>query len=105
MRKFIAIKRSNNHIRTELHLEFGDFRRVERALEFAECGRYEVSLDDQTGSTFSRKIKVRTKVVHNNESEEYIVKVWYDGKRRVEADYFTSDKEDAVVTAAYMEIN
>ena len=47
----------------------------------------------------------KTKIIFNREFDEYVVKVWIDGKRRVEADYFTSDKEDAVVTAAYMEIN
>lgn len=41
-------------------------------------------------------------VTKDKETGEYVVKVWVDGKRREEADYFTNDKQDAQQTAATM---
>jgi hypothetical protein len=47
----------------------------------------------------------KTKIVFNKDWNEYVVGVWIDGKRHEAADYFTNDKEDAVVIAALMENN
>ena len=46
MREFKADKIRQGLVVTERHLEFGDFRRVERALEVEPIGRYIVGLDD-----------------------------------------------------------
>lgn len=56
MRTFNAEKVKEGHVRTELHLEFGDFRRVERALEKLEPGRYRVGLDDIGGGETAARL-------------------------------------------------
>lgn len=42
------------------------------------------------------------KVYYDSDSEEYVVKLYNDGKYYEPADYFTNDKEDAIGTSAVM---
>lgn len=44
----------------------------------------------------------KVRVVHNNEYNEYIVKLYINGIRVPDADYFTDDRGDAMDTAKEM---
>jgi len=45
---------------------------------------------------------VKTRIVYDKEYDEYIVKLYIDGVYLPDADYHTSDKVDAQLTAAVM---
>lgn len=43
-----------------------------------------------------------TRVIFNREFEEYVVRVYINGKHYAPADYFTDDKADAISNARVM---
>lgn len=50
--------------------------------------------------TYSNETKARTaKVYHDSEYGEYAVKFYCAGLYQIDADYFTSDRDDAIGTA------
>lgn len=52
---------------------------------------------------FGHMVFRQVKIYWDNENEEYVCKLYIAGKHYEPADYFTSDREDAIRTASSME--
>lgn len=46
---------------------------------------------------------VRKTTIRKNDFGEWVVRLWVDGVHQKDADYFTDDKQDAIMTAKFME--
>jgi len=67
----------------------------------AVASKEQISIDEAMEVLASNRVE--TRVVKSPDTDEYIVKVYRNGKHNPDEDYYTDDKEDAIITSRKIE--
>lgn len=75
---------------------------IENLFESVNNNPLEEAAGEKLVKTISGEVGRSVKVYFNRDNDEYVAKLFVNGKHYEPADYFTDDRDDAIETATHM---